>query len=56
MLGSQPPYEGFNYANGSSLTGQNGGVGWTGAWTMESGYSGDHASLLTGDALAGRDQ
>ncbi len=26
-------YEGFDYANGSSLTGANGGTGWAGPWT-----------------------
>jgi hypothetical protein len=26
-------YEGFNYTSGSSLTAQNGGTGWGGAWT-----------------------
>ena len=42
VLNSQPPYDGFNYPAGS-LTGQGGGIGWTGVWTQESGYNGDHA-------------
>jgi hypothetical protein len=42
VLNSQPPSEGFVYADGT-LTGQNGGVGWAGAWTQETNYNGDHA-------------
>jgi hypothetical protein len=42
VLNSQPPYDGFSYPNGS-LTGQGGGVGWTGNWTQETNYSGDHS-------------
>jgi len=43
VLSSLPPYEGFAYAAGS-VTGQSGGVGWTGSWTQETnGYNGDHA-------------
>lgn len=32
-------YEGFNYAAGSLLAGQNGGFGWAGAWTYTVGGS-----------------
>jgi hypothetical protein len=42
VLNSQPPYEGFNYTDGS-LTGQGGGIGWSGPWTLEAGYNGDHS-------------
>jgi hypothetical protein len=28
-------YDGFNYTAGASLSGQNGGVGWTGSWTQD---------------------
>lgn len=41
VLNSQPPYEGFAYPAGS-LTGQGGGTGWSGNWTTETGYNGDH--------------
>lgn len=41
VLNSQPPYDGFSYPAGS-LTGQGSGTGWSGAWTNETGYNGDH--------------
>ena len=30
-------YDGFNYTSGTTLSGQNGGTGWTGAWTNDYG-------------------
>lgn len=41
LVSSQPPYDGFNYPEGP-LTGQEGGIGWEGPWTLESGYNGEH--------------
>ncbi len=45
-------YEGFDYASGSPLAGQNGGLGWSGAWdgsglsaTMDAGLS--YSNLAT---------
>jgi len=35
-------YEGFNYASGASLTGQNGGTGWTSAWANNYSAYGGH--------------
>ena len=46
-------YEGFNYspeANGGNLSDQNGGIGWSGAWTNPRGYSG---TLNPGNMLVG---
>ena len=42
VLNSQPPYDGFSYPAGS-LTAQGGGIGWSGVWSQESGYNGDHS-------------
>jgi len=42
VLNSQPPYDGFNYPAGS-LTGQGGGIGWSGLWIQETNYNGDHS-------------
>jgi hypothetical protein len=42
VLSSPPPYEGFDYSDGD-VAGQEGGVGWSGAWTEETNYNGDHA-------------
>ncbi|HUD49423.1 MAG TPA: LamG-like jellyroll fold domain-containing protein [Candidatus Baltobacteraceae bacterium] len=42
VLPSAPPYEGFDYSPGN-LAGDEGGIGWNGAWTQETNYNGDHA-------------
>jgi fructan beta-fructosidase len=52
-LGGILAYEGFDYppaANEGNLSDQNGGIGWTGAWTNPRGYSG---SISAGSMLAG---
>jgi len=38
-LGDLLAYEGFDYANGSSLAGQNGGFGFSGAWGTSAGIA-----------------
>lgn len=44
-------YEGFNYAAGSgNLPGQNGGSGWSGAWTL---VGGSGADVISTNLLAG---
>jgi fructan beta-fructosidase len=52
-LGGILAYEGFDYlpgANGGNLSDQNGGTGWSGAWTNPRGYSG---TIQTGSMLIG---
>lgn len=44
VIPSAPPSESFNYSPGD-LAGQNGGTGWSNAWTQETGYNGDHAVI-----------
>jgi Concanavalin A-like lectin/glucanases superfamily/Immunoglobulin I-set domain len=44
VLSSVSPYEGFDYSPGD-LAGQSGGTGWTGTWTEEATYNGDHAVI-----------
>src|SRR5688572_22050108 len=40
-------YEGFNYASGSALNGQNGGAGWAGPWS-----AGNALAFITVPGLA----
>ena len=47
VLASLPPYEGFEYTAGD-VSGQNGGIGWSGAWFQPAGASGDHAVVSPG--------
>ena len=52
-LGGILAYEGFDYsqnANEGNLSDQNGGFGWSGAWTNPRGYSG---TITPGSMLAG---
>ena len=50
-LNAAPVYEGFNYSPGSSLSGQNGGSGWGGAWDSGSTILG--VTTSTGLAFPG---
>ncbi len=52
-LGGILAYDGFDYppeANGGNLSDQNGGTGWSGAWTNPRGYSG---TIQTGNLRVG---
>jgi len=51
ILASLPPYEGFNYAAGD-INGQNGGIGWAGAWFQPSSASGGDAVITPGLSFA----
>ncbi len=44
-------YEGFNYPDGTDLTGQDGGTGWTSAWGANSGGVTDPAGDVVGDTV-----
>jgi hypothetical protein len=48
--GTLSEYEGFGYSSGSSLSGQNGGTGWSGAWGTPGGLDAtiDGTSLTFG--------
>jgi len=52
-LGAILAYEGFDYSPGSDLTGQNGGLGWSGAWANLGGGS---ANILSGSLSAGTNE
>ena len=46
-------YEGFNYSNGASLNGQNGGTGWSGAWVNDYGSGASLGVSATGLSYSG---
>ena len=46
-------YDGFNYSNGDSLNGQNGGTGWAGAWVKDYGNSQSLSIRATGLSYSG---
>jgi hypothetical protein len=47
-------YEPFDYAEGTSLLGQNGGVGWTSAWGPRDGFSVPaNSNVIVAGSLAG---